>query len=94
LRKPFSCGDRAAEIPGVGASRSDIILGSGLSGMVAAYIRAKAQEDTALHTNLGRPGRPSRPEAADGAYGEHEPRAQGQQCPLLRPQFQVNSSPR
>jgi hypothetical protein len=35
------------EISGVGASRSDIILGSGLSGMVAAYIRARAQEDNA-----------------------------------------------
>lgn len=35
------------EYPGVGASRSDVILGSGLSGMVAAYIRARALEDNA-----------------------------------------------
>ncbi len=31
----------------LGASRSNIILGSGLSGMVAAYINARALEDNA-----------------------------------------------
>lgn len=30
-----------------GASRSNIVLGSGLSGMVAAYISARALEDNA-----------------------------------------------
>jgi len=33
----------------LGASRNDIILGSGLSGMVAAYINARALEDDAAH---------------------------------------------
>lgn len=31
----------------LGAGRSNIILGSGLSGMVAAYINARALEDNA-----------------------------------------------
>jgi hypothetical protein len=31
----------------LGASRSNIILGSGLSGMVAAYISARASDDNA-----------------------------------------------
>ncbi len=35
------------ENPGVGASRNDVIFGSGLSGMVAAYVRARALEDDA-----------------------------------------------
>ena len=35
------------EYPGVGTSRSDVVFGSGLSGMVAAYIRARAREDNA-----------------------------------------------
>jgi len=33
----------------LGASRNSIILGSGLSGMVAAYINARALEDDAAH---------------------------------------------
>ena len=33
----------------LGASRNNIILGSGLSGMIAAYINARALEDDAAH---------------------------------------------
>jgi hypothetical protein len=32
----------------LGTSRNNVILGSGLSGMVAAYISARAQEDHAF----------------------------------------------
>ena len=35
------------ENPSLAARRSNIILGSGLSGMVAAYISARASEDNA-----------------------------------------------
>ena len=33
----------------LGANRSSVILGSGLSGMVAPYISARALEDNAAH---------------------------------------------
>ena len=36
------------ENPGLEVSRSNIVLGSGLSGMVAAYISARASEDNAF----------------------------------------------
>ena len=49
------------ENSGLGASRSSIILGSGLSGMVAAYISARASEDDAPHDDEWRAQQALRP---------------------------------